>query len=465
MEERKQAIEELLVELKVGDRGVELLKELGEEKLGNLINKIEEIKDTITPEEAEKLIETAQKEVKKEAEAKAKEEEARKQAIEELLVELKVGDRGVELLNELGEEKLGNLINKIEETKDKITSEEAEKLIEEAQAEAKKEEEARKQAIEELLVELKVGDRGVELLNELGEERLGNLINKIEELKDKITPEEAEKLIEEAQVEAKKEEEPKDEGEEDKFGSQADHDAMVNAEDEYAKAYEEALKDEAEEDKFGSQADHDAMVNVEDEYAKAYEEALKDEAEEHKERPGTPGTSDSSRSGTSGTITQKTKLTPELLTQDSAIYVKDSMTDLLIKTNAEISSFVEVRVGGKTLNPSNYVLKEGSTIVTLKNSYLETLPLGKYVLEVVSKETDNYNASILKTTLMVVKGQKKQEVKPTPEVSKPEASTQEDAKQSENKENPNTGDFGVVTSVMTAMVAGAALVATRKRNK
>ncbi|MFM1515447.1 YSIRK-type signal peptide-containing protein [Helcococcus ovis] len=152
-----------------------------------------------------------------------------------------------------------------------------------------------------------------------------------------------------------------------------------------------------------------------------------------------------------------TKIKPHLLTEESVKYVKGSMKDVVIKTDAEISSFVEVRVGGKVLDPSNYEVKDGSTMVTLKNSYLETLPLGKYVVEVVSKETDKYYSSILKTTLTVVKNKDSN--------NKPEEKPQPQQKPSENNQNPETGDLGVVTSVVTALAAGAALVATRKKDE
>ncbi|MFM1542579.1 YSIRK-type signal peptide-containing protein [Helcococcus ovis] len=152
-----------------------------------------------------------------------------------------------------------------------------------------------------------------------------------------------------------------------------------------------------------------------------------------------------------------TKIKPHLLTEESVKYVKGSMKDVVIKTDAEISSFVEIRVGGKVLDPSNYEVKDGSTMVTLKNSYLETLPLGKYVVEVVSKETDKYYSSILKTTLTVVENKDSN--------NKPEIKPQPQQKPSENKQNPETGDLGVITSVVTALAAGAALVATRKKDE
>ncbi|MFM1540618.1 YSIRK-type signal peptide-containing protein [Helcococcus ovis] len=172
------------------------------------------------------------------------------------------------------------------------------------------------------------------------------------------------------------------------------------------------------------------------------------------------------------------KIKPHLLTEESVKYVKGSMKDIVIKTDAEISSFVEVRVGGKVLDPSNYEVKDGSTMVTLKNSYLEKLPLGKYVIEVVSKETDKYYSAILKTTLTVVEDKvsddKPQVEKPEveqpqvekPEVEKPQVEKpQPQQKPSENNQNPETGDLGVVTSVVTALAAGAALVATRKKDE
>ncbi|TFF65287.1 YSIRK-type signal peptide-containing protein, partial [Helcococcus ovis] len=48
---------------------------------------------------------------------------------------------------------------------------------------------------------------------------------------------------------------------------------------------------------------------------------------------------------------ENTKVNPHLLTEESVKYVKGSMKDVVIKTDAEISSFVEVRVGGKVLDP------------------------------------------------------------------------------------------------------------------
>lgn len=64
---------------------------------------------------------------------------------------------------------------------------------------------------------------------------------------------------------------------------------------------------------------------------------------------------------------------------------KGSKDGLSITSNAAFGDFIKVQVDGKDLDPSHYTVKEGSTIVTLKPSYLETLSVGKHTLSIVSK--------------------------------------------------------------------------------
>ena len=64
---------------------------------------------------------------------------------------------------------------------------------------------------------------------------------------------------------------------------------------------------------------------------------------------------------------------------------KGSKDGLSITSNAAFGDFIKVQVDGKDLDPSHYTVKEGSTIVTLKPSYLETLSLGTHTLSIVSK--------------------------------------------------------------------------------
>ena len=64
---------------------------------------------------------------------------------------------------------------------------------------------------------------------------------------------------------------------------------------------------------------------------------------------------------------------------------KGTKDGLTFTSNAAYKYFQKVQVDGKDLDASNYTVKEGSTIVTLKTSYLETLSVGKHTLAIVSE--------------------------------------------------------------------------------
>lgn len=63
---------------------------------------------------------------------------------------------------------------------------------------------------------------------------------------------------------------------------------------------------------------------------------------------------------------------------------KGTKDGLTFTSNAAYKHFQKVQVDGKDLDASNYTVKEGSTIVTLNASYLETLSAGKHTLAIVS---------------------------------------------------------------------------------
>ena len=58
---------------------------------------------------------------------------------------------------------------------------------------------------------------------------------------------------------------------------------------------------------------------------------------------------------------------------------------LSFTSNAAFGDFQKVQVDGKDLDASNYTVKEGSTIVTLKAEYLGTLSAGTHTLAIVSE--------------------------------------------------------------------------------
>lgn len=69
----------------------------------------------------------------------------------------------------------------------------------------------------------------------------------------------------------------------------------------------------------------------------------------------------------------------------NGIWQKGTRDGLSFTSNAAYKYFQKVQVDGKDLDVSNYTVKEGSTIVTLKAEYLETLSVGKHTLAIVSE--------------------------------------------------------------------------------
>ena len=63
---------------------------------------------------------------------------------------------------------------------------------------------------------------------------------------------------------------------------------------------------------------------------------------------------------------------------------KGSEGGLSFTSNAAFADFQKVQVDGNDVDSSNYTVKEGSTVVTLNASYLETLSAGKHTLAIVS---------------------------------------------------------------------------------
>lgn len=77
-------------------------------------------------------------------------------------------------------------------------------------------------------------------------------------------------------------------------------------------------------------------------------------------------------------------LTPEIIDGKGQTIVVDAAKDLSFRSNAPLEFFQKVLVDDKEVAAENYVLTEGSTIVTLKASFLNTLGVGEHKLSVVS---------------------------------------------------------------------------------
>ena len=82
------------------------------------------------------------------------------------------------------------------------------------------------------------------------------------------------------------------------------------------------------------------------------------------------------------------KLAPSIIDGRNAKWNKGGESNLTFKSDAAFSDFVEVLVDGKTITAENYEKREGSIIIELKASYLETLAEGEHTLTIRSASGD-----------------------------------------------------------------------------
>ena len=105
-------------------------------------------------------------------------------------------------------------------------------------------------------------------------------------------------------------------------------------------------------------------------------------------------------------------------------WTKNSGKNLSFKVNGEISRFTGVKVDGTLIGNDKYTAVSGSTVVTLKKDYLETLSVGKHTLSVVYTDgecTTEFEviADTKPTTSEEDKKPGTETEKPKPDVEKP----------------------------------------------
>jgi hypothetical protein len=74
----------------------------------------------------------------------------------------------------------------------------------------------------------------------------------------------------------------------------------------------------------------------------------------------------------------------ERLEGDGAEYYTLAPTALSFRSTAPLNELQEIQINGVTVDPANYTLEEGSTIVTFPIDYLKTLNVGNYEVTVAS---------------------------------------------------------------------------------
>ena len=121
-------------------------------------------------------------------------------------------------------------------------------------------------------------------------------------------------------------------------------------------------------------------------------------------------------------------------------WTKNSGKNLSFKVNGEFSRFTGVKVDGTLIGNDKYTAVSGSTVVTLKKDYLETLSVGKHTLSVVYTDgecTTEFEviADTKPTTPEEDKKPGTETEKPKPDVEKP-TTPEEDKKPGTETEKP-----------------------------
>lgn len=133
----------------------------------------------------------------------------------------------------------------------------------------------------------------------------------------------------------------------------------------------------------------------------------------------------------------------------NAIYAD---SDLVFTLDGDYDLVSKVLVNGKELDPSNYIIKKGSTILTLKDAYLKTLGAGTYELTVTYA-----NGSSATTTFKIAEKEY---------VNNPSADEEDTSIPTEDVEsNPKTSDnilIYVLVGVIALVIVIVAIISIKK---
>ncbi len=149
---------------------------------------------------------------------------------------------------------------------------------------------------------------------------------------------------------------------------------------------------------------------------------------------------------------------PEIIDGKGQTMVVDAAKDLSFRSNAPLEFFQKVLVDDKEVAAENYVLTEGSTIVTLKASFLKTLGVGEHKLSVVSSTGTAETTFTVAEAAKPAPGQTATTTTTTTTTSKP--------KKKAGKETlPESGDstYVMAGAVLAAGVAALLLAWAMKR--
>ena len=125
------------------------------------------------------------------------------------------------------------------------------------------------------------------------------------------------------------------------------------------------------------------------------------------------------------------RLPYEIVSGDNQVIETEENKDLVIKANGSLDKFVKLLVDGVEVDEENYTLESGSTIVTLKTAFLNTLSAGNHTLTFV------YNDGSVDANFRVASADTTTDNDTSTTTN---SSTDNNTSASTAKSNPKTGD-------------------------
>ena len=133
----------------------------------------------------------------------------------------------------------------------------------------------------------------------------------------------------------------------------------------------------------------------------------------------------------------------------SQTVTENSGETVSFRSNCGIEKFVRLEIDEKLVDPENYILKEGSTIVELKPEYLATLEVGKHGVSIVSQD------GTADTILRIKPQPEEEEETEKTTTTKTNKTSTKTAKTTKKIKSPNTGD---ISRPVMAMIGAAMLL-------
>ena len=145
----------------------------------------------------------------------------------------------------------------------------------------------------------------------------------------------------------------------------------------------------------------------------------------------------------------------------SQTVTENSDDTISFRSNCGIEKFIRLEIDEKLVNPENYILKEGSTIVELKPEYLATLEVGKHGVSIVSQD------GTADTTLRITPQPEEEEETEKTTTGKTTKTSAKTAKTTKKIKSPNTGDISrpVMAMIGAAMLLTSFALCVKKRKE